>query len=155
MSNNQGFTLIEVLIAVVVLAVGLLGLAGLQTTSLKHNQTAYFRSQATQMAYDMADRIRANHDEAKLGGASTYVVGNATAHAGCSTLVGCTATEMAENDLFEWIATLQAALPGVNAVGTVTYNAALSLFSIQVQWDDNRDNNIDDADPSFQTDFQL
>jgi type IV pilus assembly protein PilV len=153
MSNNQGFTLIEVLITVVVLAVGLLGLAGLQTTSLKHNQTAYFRSQATQMAYDMADRIRANHDEAKKGGASAYVVGSATAHAGCSTLVGCTATKMAENDLFEWLATLQAALPGGDAVGTVTYNAA--LFSIQVQWDDNRDNNIDDADPSFQTDFQL
>src|SRR5664280_455779 len=60
MNKNSGFTLLEVLIAMLVLAVGLLGLAGLQATSLRNNQSAYNRSQATQLAYDLADRMRNN-----------------------------------------------------------------------------------------------
>jgi type IV pilus modification protein PilV len=56
----QGFSLFEVLIALVVLSVGLLGLASLQTNTLKFNQGAYLRTQATNLAYDMADRMRAN-----------------------------------------------------------------------------------------------
>ena len=65
MNKNTGFTLIEVLIAMIVLAVGLLGLAGLQATSLRNNQSAYNRIKATQLAYDIADRMRANYTEAK------------------------------------------------------------------------------------------
>ena len=61
MKKNTGFTLIEVLIAMIVLAVGLLGLAGLQATSLRNNQSAYNRIKATQLAYDIADRMRANY----------------------------------------------------------------------------------------------
>jgi len=153
MKKNQGFTLIEVLITMVVLAVGLLGLAGLQTTSLKHNQTAYFRSQATQLAYDMADRMRANPVDASQFAGSTYVVGNAAANAGCSTVAGCTPAEMAENDLFEWDASLVEVLPGNISVGTISYVAP--LFEIVIQWDDNRDGTVDATDASFQTDFQL
>ena len=74
MKTNTGFTLIEVLIAMLVLAVGLLGLAGLQATSLKNNQSAYNRSQATQLAYDMADRMRAN-----VAGVATYTNAGAAA----------------------------------------------------------------------------
>jgi type IV pilus assembly protein PilV len=65
MKTGAGFTLIEVLVAMVVLTVGLLGLAGLQATSLKNSQNAYYRSVATQLAYDMADRMRANFTEAR------------------------------------------------------------------------------------------
>jgi type IV pilus assembly protein PilV len=56
----SGFTLIEVLIAMLILSVGLLGLAGFQASSARNNTSAYNRSQATQLAYDLADRIRAN-----------------------------------------------------------------------------------------------
>jgi len=49
MNRSGGFTLIEVLIAALVLAVGLLGLAGLQAASIKNNLSAYKRSQATQL----------------------------------------------------------------------------------------------------------
>jgi type IV pilus assembly protein PilV len=55
-----GFTLLEILVAIVVLSLGLLGLAGLQAVSLRNNQAAYYRGIASQQAYDMADRIRAN-----------------------------------------------------------------------------------------------
>jgi type IV pilus assembly protein PilV len=55
-----GFTLVEVLVAALVLAVGLLGLAGLQLASMKSNHSAYLRSQATVAAYDLLDRMRAD-----------------------------------------------------------------------------------------------
>ena len=77
-NKNAGFTLIEVLIAMLVLAVGLLGLAGLQATSLRNNQSAYNRSQATQLAYDLADRMRANFTEANKLANSTYITTDPT-----------------------------------------------------------------------------
>ena len=55
---QTGSSLLEVLVAVVVLSIGLLGLAGLQMTSIKGSHSAYMRSQATLLAYDLADRAR-------------------------------------------------------------------------------------------------
>lgn len=60
----RGFTLIEVLVTILVVSIGLLGLAALQTTGLKFNQTAYLRSQATILAESMMDSLRADRDEA-------------------------------------------------------------------------------------------
>jgi len=57
--SQTGSSLLEVLVAVVVLSIGLLGLAGLQMTSIKSSHSAYMRSQATLLAYDLADRARA------------------------------------------------------------------------------------------------
>ena len=57
---QAGFSLIEILVAIVVISLGLLGLAGLQAASLRNNQVAYFRSIASQQAYDMMDRMRVN-----------------------------------------------------------------------------------------------
>ncbi|MGI9304444.1 MAG: type IV pilus modification protein PilV, partial [Gammaproteobacteria bacterium] len=56
----RGFTLLEVLIATVVLSIGLIGLAALMIQGQKFNRSALNRSQATFIAYDMADRMRAN-----------------------------------------------------------------------------------------------
>jgi len=100
MNKNTGFTLIEVLIAMLVLAVGLLGLAGLQATSLRNNQSAYNRSQATQLAYDLTDRMRAN-----VAGKATYTAmlpSAAAAKSACLSLPGCAKEGMAENDLYQW-----------------------------------------------------
>ena len=58
--TNQGFTLLEVLVALLVLMVGMLGLAGLQTVALSTNHGSYLRSQAIIQAHDMADRMHAN-----------------------------------------------------------------------------------------------
>ncbi len=63
-SKQQGFTLIEVLVSMVILSIGLLGLAGLQTTGLRNNQSAYFASQAAIYANDMFERMRANRTAA-------------------------------------------------------------------------------------------
>ena len=163
MNKIAGFTLIEVLIAMVVLAAGLLGLAGLQATSLRNNLSAYNRSQATQLAYDLADRMRAN-----IAGKVTYTTispSSATAKANCPT--GCSPADMAENDLYQWNLAVTADLPG--GVGTIAI--ANGAYTVTINWDDNRDGDVDgnggvlegdtdadgdtDDDPFFQTSFQL
>lgn len=65
--DQSGATLLEVLVAIVVLAIGLLGLAALQMTSLTSGYSAHQRSQATMLAYDISDRMRARPDAALAG----------------------------------------------------------------------------------------
>ena len=59
-TNSQGFTLIEVLVALLVLSIGLLGIAGMQLFSLKSNQDSGLRIQAVYIAYSLIDKMRAN-----------------------------------------------------------------------------------------------
>ncbi len=162
MNKDSGFTLIEVLIATLVLAVGLLGLAGLQATSIRNNLSAYNRSQATQLAYDMADRMRANKKESldpttgNVITASTYLTiapTAAVAQASCVTTVGCTGAQMAQNDLFQWNAALTGTMPG--ALGTIAVVVATGVFTVTVNWDDNRDGVVNASDPNFLVSFQL
>jgi len=62
--RQSGFTLLEVLVAILVLSIGLLGLAGLMASSIRNNHSAYQRTQATWLAYDMIDRMRVNRANA-------------------------------------------------------------------------------------------
>lgn len=151
MKKNTGFTLIEVLIAMLVLAIGLLGLAGLQASSLRNNQSAYHRSQVTQLAYDIADRMRANSVDAEKFAGSKYIMVQpviATAKANCTAVAGvCSTADMAENDLKEWNDAVTSTLP--SGQGTIAQGS--SIYSITISWDDNRDGN----NLSFQMSFQL
>ncbi|MEH6368551.1 MAG: type IV pilus modification protein PilV, partial [Pseudomonas marincola] len=61
LTQQRGFTLIEVLIAVVILSIGLLGMATLMMTSVQASQSAYLRGQASLMVYDFSERTRLNH----------------------------------------------------------------------------------------------
>jgi type IV pilus assembly protein PilV len=115
----SGFTMLEVLISIVVIAFGLLGVAGLQAFALKNNQSASLRSTATVLAADMIERIRANSPGATDG---FYLEGGAkgvTPAAVTSCLnAGCAnPQDLAANDLFEWKAQVAQALP--NGVGMV------------------------------------
>lgn len=153
-----GFTLIEVLITMVVLALGLLGLAALQAKSLQNNQNSYYRSQATQLAYDIADRLRANQVEAaKATTKYSMTVTDAAAKANCSTTVGCTSIEMAENDFYEWNKEITDVLP--LGAGFVNRNGSVApiIYTITIEWDDDRDGAVDRSKPSesVQTRFQL
>jgi type IV pilus assembly protein PilV len=71
-SRSRGFTLLEILVALLILTIGLLGLGTLQMTSLRYNHSALLRSQATLLAQDILDRMRANRATA-VGG--SYVTG--------------------------------------------------------------------------------
>ena len=159
MKNQAGFTLIEVLISMLVLALGLLGLAAMQATTLKNNQSAYFRSQATQFAYDIADRMRANKLEASKYAASTYATTNIVAlTAGvnnCKATTGCTPAQLATNDLYEWKGQVSGTLPN----GTVLISTpGNNIFTITITWDDKTifwDSNRTVGSTAFQMKFQL
>ena len=148
--GQGGTTLIEVLVSLLVLSVGMLGMAGVQTVSLRNNQSAYFRTQATALSLDMFERLRANIASVEAGDFNN-VTGEETES--CFELVGCTGAQMAKQDIFDWEAEVAAALPGGEAVvcrdstgddGTpgsdlCDDNRAAGVYAIKIWWDDNRD----------------
>ncbi len=154
MKNETGFTLIEVLVAVVILAVGLLGVAGLQARGLRNNLSAYQRSQATQLTYDMTDRMRANKAAANNYLTSFMAPTTAVVQGDCLTVsTSCTAADMAQNDLFQWNADITSS--GVLTSGIGTINVSGTVYAITITWDDDRDGDVDTDDPSFSVSFEL
>ncbi len=127
--SNKGFALIEVLIAVVVLSIGLLGLAGLQVSGQRNNHSAYMRGQAVFLAYDMVDRMRANMQGVTAGNYDN--ISGIPADPGCIT-AGCTPAQMAQYDAFQWNTVMAQQLP--SGQGTVTL--AGTLYTVTVMWDD-------------------
>jgi len=124
-----GFGLIEVLITLVVLSLGLLGLAGLQATSMRFNHDSQLRSMAVLQAYAMADRMRAN--PVALAAGQYNSVSGVPTDPNCTT---CTPAQMATRDAFEWNTSNAALLPA--GQGTVTVNG--NLHAVTVHWDNNR-----------------
>ncbi len=148
MKKNTGFTLIEILIAMIILAFGLLGLAGLQAANMQQNQDASYRSQATALAYDLADRIRANSSQIAIYLALAPALNN-----NCLGAAGCNPDQMANHDLAEWNAALNA-LPG-GGVGSIVQTAA-NVYTIYVNWDDDKDGSLDnDGDGDVDNDDAL
>ncbi len=145
---NAGFTLVEVLITLVIFSIGLLGLAALQANSMVNSHNAYLRSQATLMANDMADRMRAN-----IVGVAANRYNNLNGipvNPGCIA-VDCTPAQIAVFDAFEWNTTLNAELPA--GAGTVTGNSV--DFIITVRWDERRNGAIGTGcDPADADDLQ-
>ncbi|MBZ4192819.1 MAG: type IV pilus modification protein PilV [Candidatus Contendobacter sp.] len=128
MIRQKGFTLLEVLVAVLVLAIGLLGLAGLQATSLQVNQSASMRSQATNLAYDMADRIRANRSAARAGDYDSQALATTPPSCAVITLSGT----LAARDIAFWRNALACTLP----LSTGSIARTGDTFTITIQWDD-------------------
>jgi len=142
-SRPAGFTLIEVMISVLVMSIGLLGLASLQVTSLRFNNDSSAQTQAAYLTSDMADRMRAN-----VSRAADYPGKAAGANASCYTTAGCSPDEMAANDIQEWnqaLATLPAGQGAITAL-------AGGLYTITVMWDEQRSGatgtNCDPDDPN-------
>jgi len=133
-TGQRGFTLVEALVALVVLSVGLLGVAKLVLGAVHSDDSAYMRGQATQLAYELLDQMRAN----RPGGiASNYTFpGTAPANNNCST-VACTPLQLAALDLFNFNARVTQALPaGAFTVGTATDAFNDTIATITVSWDD-------------------
>lgn len=124
--KQYGATLIEVLVTLVVLAIGLLGIAGLQTMSIKSNQSAYYRSQASFLAYDITERMRANRKAAQDGDYDVNFPASSKANAVSGT--------RAKQDLAEWLNSLADKLPN----GTGKISRENTLVTLEVQWDDSR-----------------
>jgi len=125
--KNTGFSLIEVLVALVVLSMGLLGLAAIQLTGLKNNQSAYFRTSATVLAYDMADRMRLNRSVAEAGGYNIALTDTVP-----------TGTTLVDRDRIAWLGNIATMLPvGDGAIGLTTVGSK-QVLAITIQWDDSR-----------------
>jgi type IV pilus assembly protein PilV len=106
--KQSGFTLVEAMVSLVVLSVGMIGIAALYAQGLGAERTATYRTQAVNLVADMADRIRSN----RLGQAA-YAGG--AANNGCDPQSGganCTPAQMAAHDLFVWNQQVTALLPG-------------------------------------------
>lgn len=120
----RGVGLIEVLVAVLVLAIGLLGVAAMQATALRNSQSSLERSQGVMHVYTILDAMRANPDVARAGG---YNMGMTCTAPASSSLI--------TNDQRQWISVLQQNL-GASACGQV--NCVGALCTITVRWDDSR-----------------
>lgn len=121
-SRCRGFTLIEVLITVLILSLGLLGLAGLHTATIRTTQSAYFRSQAVILGYQIADAMRANRGAALAGDYNS----------GFSDTEGnCTGPGPAPADLCLWKESVAARLPAGAASVAVDAN---NLATVCVRW---------------------
>lgn len=140
---QRGFTLIETLIALIVLAVGLLGMASLTIHSMQSNQGAYMRSQASVLAYDIAERLRSNH----AGATGTTVYTQETAAAPFCGNDGCTPTQQAQLDVSQWRAALQETMPGATASITRATSGAVTQYQVTISWTDAGESNI--ASSSF------
>ena len=128
---GRGFSLIEVLIALIILSVGMLGIAGLYVQSMQAGRTSMFRHNAVTIAGDIADRIRANP---AAGTAYAAAVGadNSCVNGG----INCSPAQMAAHDISLWQEQADDSLP--NGKVTVTHDGDLVLpsYQITVGWDE-------------------
>jgi type IV pilus assembly protein PilV len=141
--GSGGFTLLEVMVSLVILSVGLLGVAKLVMLSSHSNDSAYLRSQATTLAYEILDDMRANRNNALAHGYdSTLAAGAAPVNPGftcAGTGNACSSpANLALYDVYAWQTRLQAVLPGAAAsVATVTPAGFTSTTAtIVVSWND-------------------
>ena len=122
--RQGGFTLVEILVTVVLISVGLLGIAALQLTTLRGNQEAYVRSQASVLSADILDRMRANPDAFRNGDYDIDFngTGNSSTRAG--------------EDLNDWQETINRTLPGGTeaAAGRIERDALTQIVTVTIRW---------------------
>jgi type IV pilus assembly protein PilV len=122
----RGFTLVEVLVALLVLSVGMLGIAALYLDSLRASRAALYRTQAVTLASDIADRIRANRTPT-----DAYDCGGECAS-------GTGGNAVAILDIDAWLANVARELPGGTGSVTFTAGAANSpnVYAVVVTWNE-------------------
>lgn len=135
----KGATLIEILIALLVLSFGLLGMAALQARALKGNQSALQRTQAVLMSYYILDAMRVDRNSAKSLNYNTGSLSGDVIDPICNP-AAISGTTLADNNLKHWIESLKTTIG--KAGDTTTCGAvlcdAVGICQIQVRWDDSR-----------------
>jgi type IV pilus assembly protein PilV len=125
-NRNSGFTLMEVLVALAVLSIGMLGMAGMQLFSMKSSHGAYLQSQASYFAYDLIDKMRANpvgFDNGNYDSAYTSIPGSLT---NCqSTSATCTPAQLASFELAQWKCALGSYANDTACSGTLNMTSVL------------------------------
>lgn len=132
--GQRGDTMIEVLVTIIIIAVGVLGAAALQVTTLKNLSSSHSASVAAILAEDFSERMRANPDEALDNDA--YVHNAAPGTFPDCAADACSMAQLATYDMGTWWQQLTAVLP--SGRGEVTRNAGTNTFVLTVRWDDDR-----------------
>jgi type IV pilus assembly protein PilV len=151
--QQSGFSLIEVLVATVIMAIGILGIAGLQVVSLQQNRSSLLRSEALQIGNDIVDRMRANPDQ--VYAPVEYTDAPSTSATNCKE-VDCNEVEMSEYDITLWkcminpndssdvpysiCTTLLATFGNVSSLpeGEAEIQVADDVQTVRVRWTDDR-----------------
>jgi type IV pilus assembly protein PilV len=130
-AQAAGFSLVEALVSLVVISVGMIGVAALYGQGLNAGSTALYRTVAVNLAADMADRIRTNRT---AGAAYNGTPANKHCDPQHGPAVSCPPADLALHDLFTWKEQLDAQLP--NPTGSVRYDAGTTppTFTIDVAW---------------------
>lgn len=145
--GERGFSLLEVLVALLVLSVGLLGIAGLQTISLRFNHQSYERTQATLLISEIIEKITAN-PVATRAGTFDGVTAAATSGSYAGSFGGCpsscTPTQLANYEIFRWKRSLEDPRRLVQGAGSIERVATplvgiatQHVFDITVTWVEN------------------
>lgn len=119
--HNAGFTLLEVLVAIVVLSFGVLGVVGLQAAALQANKEARYQSTAVALGRELGDMMRGNKDLAIVNGtANPYLLANFTDASALPSAVSCDpcadATAMGQFNMADWLTRVRESLPGARVV---------------------------------------
>ncbi|CAK0772498.1 type IV pilus assembly protein PilV [Gammaproteobacteria bacterium] len=131
--ERAGFTLLEILIALLVLSIGLLGLAMLQTRALACNMSSTYRAQATNLASFIIDSMRVNRTSAVAGAYNSTIPTPLTS---CVSTVSSISGTIAAQDLLVWRNLMACTLP--SGTGSITQITNTTTFTILVRWEDNR-----------------
>jgi type IV pilus assembly protein PilV len=143
---QSGVTLVEILVTVVIISVGLLGVASLHLTSLRAGQGAHTRSQATALATDIIDRMRANRSAAEADLYLTQMSDNAP----------ITPTGLVATDKKQWLEALAQALPNGDGSVTRTMIATRTAYQVTIQWHERQASQTDTTPPNtFVTTVEL
>lgn len=180
---EAGFTLIEVMVAIVILSFGMLGVAALMVTGIQFTHSAQQRTIATQLAYDMIDRMRSNQADWSMSGGnadagvnynlpssdpnasgSPYLITKPACIGYTAASSGCSTTDMASQDAYEWQQAIKARLgngvgivcrdnsnlPGTYSGGTVTHqcNGVGPKYAIKIYWLDDRSSDDTAVNPN-------
>ncbi len=129
-ARHKGFTLVEVLVALVVMSVGMLGIAALYLEGIRAGRTSLYRTAAVNLASDMADRIRGNRSAGiAYAGTGPGVDGDCVNGA-----LDCTPEQLADDDWLDWSTQLDNQLPdGAGGEVEVAGPAPLT-YTIRVAW---------------------
>ena len=140
--SQSGMTLVEILVTLLLVSVGLLGVAALQLTTLKGNQEAYVRTQASALAGYILDRIRAN--QAGFLNNEYEVAFDGVGAAGTT----------AGNDLARWQAQIDLLLPGgaANVAGRLVRSPGTNIVTVTIRWGERADRVLQEA--AGATEFQ-
>ena len=132
--DAAGFTLLEVLVALIILSIGVLGVAKLTLTATRANDSAFVRTQATELAYQILDQMRANKTTA-LAGSYNIAFGVTPPNPNCQTAACAAPTDVANYDLYHW-KQLLTILPAGDGQVVTAVNGASVTATVSVQWND-------------------